>query len=90
MIEVKSGATHIKSRSAFGLFATPALAANYHDYHAWLRPNDSVLVNYHPGYAGAVLSHRDRTKADCKAGKDRAKGVTPYQPRTCATLAPAA
>lgn len=46
----------------FGLFAmgpAPAPAANYHDYHAWSRPNDSVLVNYHPGYAGAVLSHRD-------------------------------
>jgi hypothetical protein len=36
--------------------SAPALAANYHDYHAWSRPNDSGLVSYHPGYATPVLS----------------------------------
>jgi hypothetical protein len=41
-----------------GLVATgsaPALAANYHDYHPWSRPNNSELVNYHPGYAGPAV-----------------------------------
>jgi hypothetical protein len=33
----------------------PALAANYHDYHAWSRPNKSVLVSHHAGYAGPAL-----------------------------------
>ena len=28
--------------------SAPTLAANYHDYHPWSRPNNSVLVNYHP------------------------------------------
>ena len=37
--------------------STPALAANYHDYHPWSRPNNSVLVNYHPGHAGPGLFH---------------------------------
>jgi hypothetical protein len=34
----------------------PALAANYHDYHAWSHP--TVHVNDHPGYAGPALLHR--------------------------------
>jgi hypothetical protein len=34
--------------------STPALATNYHDYHAWSHPNDSALVSHHPGYAGPV------------------------------------
>ena len=33
-----------------------ALAANYHDYHAWSRPNNSVLVSYNSGHAGPVSS----------------------------------
>jgi hypothetical protein len=37
--------------------SAPALAANYHDYHPWSRPNNSELVNYHPGQTGPALSH---------------------------------
>jgi len=53
-----------------GLSLGPALAANYHDYHAWSNPtvhdaasyHDSwsqptVHVNYHPGRAGPVSFH---------------------------------
>ena len=51
----------------------PALAANYHDYHAWSQPTvhdaasyrdhpawayPTVHVNYHPGHAGPVSFHR--------------------------------
>lgn len=36
--------------------SAPALAANYHDYHPWSRPNNSVLVSYNAGHAGPVLS----------------------------------
>jgi hypothetical protein len=36
--------------------SAPALAANYHDYHPWSRPNNSGLVNRHPEYAGPVFS----------------------------------
>ena len=53
-----------------GLSLGPALAANYHDYHAWSQPtvhdavsyHDSwsypiVRVNYSPGHAGPVSFH---------------------------------
>jgi hypothetical protein len=52
-----------------GLSLGPALAANYHDYHAWSQPtvhdaanyrdynawsHPTVHVNYNPGHAGTV------------------------------------
>ena len=52
-----------------GLSLGPALAANYHDYHAWSQPTvhdaDSyrdyraltVQANYHPGQAGPLPVH---------------------------------
>ena len=55
-----------------GLSLGPALAANYHDYHAWSQPtvhdaasyhdynawsHPTVHVSYNPGHAGPVLSH---------------------------------
>jgi hypothetical protein len=52
--------TTVANMIVLGLVAmgtAPALAANYHDYHPWSRPNNSRVVNYHPGYSGAVLSH---------------------------------
>jgi hypothetical protein len=55
-----------------GLSLGPALAANYHDYHAWSQPtvhdaanyhdynawsHPTVQVNYNHGHAGTVLFH---------------------------------
>ena len=37
-----------------GLSVGPALATNYHDYHAWSRRSNAVLGDSHPGYAGSV------------------------------------
>jgi hypothetical protein len=55
-----------------GLSLGPALAANYHDYHAWSQPTVhdeasyhdssawshlSVPVNYNPGHTGPASFH---------------------------------
>lgn len=40
--------------------SAPALAANYHDYHAWSHP--TVHVNYHPRHAGPALFHRSSNR----------------------------
>ena len=37
-----------------GLSLGPALAANYHDYHAWSRHSKVALGSSNPGYAGPV------------------------------------
>ena len=34
--------------------SAPALATNYHDYHAWSRRSNAALGDSHPGYAGSV------------------------------------
>jgi len=34
--------------------STPALATNYHDYHAWSRHSKVALGSSNPGYAGPV------------------------------------
>ena len=46
-----------------------ALAANYHDYHAWSRPNNSVLVSYKAGHAGPALSRRNQYAHPVRDGR---------------------